>query len=161
MTFPKTNFILLLFTSLFISSSQAQKIESTGITIAEIKIIHSTMLNEDRKIYIYAPLNHYEPLPVIYLIYGENILLVAGIVDFLYQTNQLPPMIVVGFGNYKYDRARDLINTYNLLIMDGTTDSVFWKNSGGGENFLKFIKDEIMPFVEKNYNSSPNKILFV
>jgi predicted alpha/beta superfamily hydrolase len=160
MTFLKPNFILLLFSCLFTIISQAQKIDSTGITIAEIKIIHSTILNEDRKIYVYTPVNHSEQLPVIYLMDGENISLVAGIVDFLYQTNQLPPMIVVGIGNYEYDRNRDLTPTHNLLNMDGTADSVFWKNSGGGENFLKFIKDEVIPFVEKNYNPSPNKIFF-
>jgi predicted alpha/beta superfamily hydrolase len=160
MTFLKTNFSLLLFTCLFANISQAQKIDSTRITIAEIKIIHSTILNEDRKIYVYTPVNHSEPLPVIYLMDGENISLVAGIVDFLYQTNHLPPMIVVGIGNYEYDRNRDLTPSHSLLNMDGTTDSLFYKTSGGGENFLKFIKDEVMPFVEKNYNPSPNKIFF-
>ena len=160
MTFLKTNHILLLFTCLFTNISQAQKIDSTGITIAEIKIIHSTILNEDRKIYVYTPVNHSEPLPVIYLMDGEMISLVAGIVDFLYQANQLPPMIVVGIGNYEYDRARDLTPTHSLLDMDGTTDNIDFKTSGGGENFLKFIKEELMPFVEKNYNTSPNKIFF-
>ena len=160
MTFLKTNLILLLFTCLFTNISQAQKIDSTKLTIAEIKIIHSTILNEDRKIYIYTPVNHSEPLPVIYLMDGEMISLVAGIVDFLYKANQLPPMIVVGIGNYEYDRARDLTTTHNLLNMDGTTDSINLKTSGGGENFLKFIKDELVPFVEKNYNTSPNKIFF-
>lgn len=160
MTFLKTNFSLLLFTYLINNISQAQKMDSTGLVIAEIKIIHSTILNEDRKIYIYTPINHSEQLPVIYLMDGEMVSLVAGIVDFLYQTNQLPPIIVVGIGNYEYDRARDLTPTHNLLNMDGTTDSIFWKNSGGSENFLKFIKEELMPFVEKNYNPSPNKIFF-
>jgi len=160
MGFHKIKFILLLFACLFSNLLQAQKIDSTGITIAEIKIIHSTILNEDRKIYVYTPANHSERLPVIYLMDGEMISLVAGIADFLYQTNQLPPMIVVGIGNYEYDRNRDLTATHSLLNMDGTTDSIFWKNSGAGENFLKFIKDEVMPFVEKNYNPSPNKIFF-
>ncbi len=160
MTFLKTNFILLFFACFFTNTSQAQKIDSTGITIAEIKIIHSIILNEDRKIYVYTPVNHSQPLPVIYLMDGEMISLVAGIVDFLYQANQLPPMIVVGIGNYEYDRARDLTTSHSLWQMDGTTDSNSWKNSGGGENFLKFIKDELMPYVEKNYNPSPDKIFF-
>ena len=160
MTFLKTNLILLLFTCLFTNISQAQKIDSTGITIAEIKIIHSTILNEDRKIYVYTPVNRSEPLPVIYLMDGEMISLVAGIVDFLHKANQLPPMIVVGIGNYEYDRFRDLTATHSFWQMNGTIDSIDLKTSGGGESFLKFIKDELMPFVEKNYNPSPNKIFF-
>ena len=118
-------------------------------------------MNEDRKIYVYNPdISISQPLPVLYLLDGEIMSLVAGIVDFLYQTNQLPPMIVVGIGNYEYDRARDLSTTHSFWQMDGTTDSLSWKTSGGGENFLKFIKDELMPFIEKNYNPSPNKIFF-
>jgi predicted alpha/beta superfamily hydrolase len=160
MTFFKFKFFLLLFACLFANLLQAQKTDSTGITIAEIKIIHSTILNEDRKIYVYTPANHSEPLPVIYLMDGENISLVAGIVDFLYQTNQLPPIIVVGIGNYEYDRNRDLSPTHSLLNMDGTSNSINFKTTGGGENFLKFINDELIPYVEKNYKPSPNKIFF-
>lgn len=160
MTFLRKNYILFLFACLFTNILQAQQIDSTGITIAEIKIIHSTILNEDRKIYVYTPVNHSEPLPVIYLMDGEMISLVAGIADFLYKANQLPPMIIVGIGNYEYDRARDLTTSHSLWQMDGTTDSIRGKNSGGGENFMKFIKDEVMPFVEKNYKTSPNKIFF-
>lgn len=160
MTFFKFKFFLLLFACLFANLLQAQKADSTGITIAEIKIIHSTILNEDRKIYVYTPAYHSEPLPVIYLMDGENISLVAGIVDFLYQTNQLPPIIVVGIGNYEYDRNRDLSPTHSLLNMDGTSNSINFKTTGGGENFLKFINDELIPYVEKNYKPSPNKIFF-
>ena len=80
MTFLKTNFILLLFICLFSNILLAQKTDSTKVTIAEIKIIHSTILNEDRKIYVYTPVNHSEPLPVIYLMDGEMISLMAGIV---------------------------------------------------------------------------------
>lgn len=160
MPFRKINFIPLLFICLFYNISQAQKIDSTGITIAEIKIIHSGILNEDRKIYIYNPVNISQPLPVVYLMDGEMIPLVAGIVDFLYQSNQLPPMIIVGVGNYEYDRARDLTTAHSLLNIDGTTDSINFKTSGGGENFLKFMKEEVMPYVTKNYNTSPNKIFF-
>jgi predicted alpha/beta superfamily hydrolase len=85
---------------------------------------------------------------------------VAGIVDFLSQTNQLPPMIVVGIGNYEYDRFRDLTATQSFWQMNGTTDSINLKTSGGGESFLKFIKDEVMTYIEKNYKTSPNKIFF-
>ncbi len=160
MIFLKCKFFLLLFACLFSNILLAQKMDSTGITIAEIKLIHSKILNEDRKIYVYTPVNHPEPLPIIYLMDGEMISLVAGIVDFLYQANELPPLIIVGIGNYEYDRVRDLTTTHSLLNMDNTIDSIFWKSSGGGENFLKFIKDELMPYVEKNYNPSPNKIFF-
>ena len=129
--------------------------------ILRMEIIHSNILNENRKIYVYNPdISISQPLPVLYLLDGEMMSLVAGIVDFLYQANQLPPMIVVGIGNYEYDRNRDLTTTHSFSNMDGTTDSIIWRSSGGGENFFKFIKYELMSFVEKNYNTSPNKIFF-
>ena len=161
MTFHKINLYLLLFACFFSNILLAQKTDTTKLTIAEIKIIHSNILNENRKIYVYNPdTSLSQTLPVLYLLDGEMMSLVAGIVDFLYHAGQLPPMLVVGIGNYEYDRARDLSTTHSFLNMDGKTDSISWRNSGGGENFLKFIKDELMPYVEKNYNPSPNKIFF-
>jgi predicted alpha/beta superfamily hydrolase len=159
MTFHKINLCLLLFACLFSNILLAQKNDSTKVTIAEIRIIHSTILNEDRKIYVYNPdISPSQPLPVLYLLDGENISLIAGIVDYLSQNSELPPMIIVGIGNFEYDRIRDLSNTHTLFNMDGTTDSIRWKTSGGGENFLQFVKEELMPYVEKNYKTSPNKI---
>ena len=160
MPFHKINLCLILCACLFSNLLLAQKIDSAKVIVAEIKIIHSTILNEDRKIYVYNPdISLSQTLPVIYLLDGENISLVAGIADYLSKNSELPPMIIVGIGNFEYDRIRDLSNTHTLFNMDGTTDSLRWQTSGGGENFIKFVKDELMPYVEKNYKISPIKIL--
>ncbi len=166
MKFHKSNSLLLFFACLSCNLLRGQKTDSTRITIAEIKIIHSTILNEDRKIYVYNPAvnpTNYLPqqLPVLYLLDGDaDISLVAGIADYLSQSSELPPMIIVGIGNFEYDRIRDLSTTHTLFNMDGATDSTRWQSSGGGDIFLKFIKDELMPYVEKNYKTSTNKIFF-
>ena len=57
----------------------------------------------------------------------------------------MPEMIVVGIQNT--NRTRDMTPT--------KTESA---NSGGGENFMKFIETEVMPMVEKNYRTQPFKI---
>lgn len=44
------------------------------------------------------------------------------------------------------------------LIFDGKVDGSL-VNTGGGENFLKFIETELIPYVDKNYRTQPYRIL--
>ena len=157
--------LLALLILLSVNSINAQKSENTKLTIADIVTIHSKILNEDRKIYIYSPDQTAGPyLPqasaVLYLLDGETQMsVVASQVQYLSEVyNVLPHMIVVGIGNYNYDRLRDLTPTHSLTGFNGKVDSnpaSPLKSSGGGENFLKFVKEEVMPYVEDNYNTTP------
>ncbi len=125
------------------------------LKIANLKIIHSKILKQKRKIFIYKPKTdiHAEtPLPVLYMMDGESIAMVAGIVDSSINNGDFPPMIIVGIANYKDERTNDLTPT---------TDQHFsTSKSGGGELFLKFVKDEVIPFVNNEYKTSNEKILF-
>jgi predicted alpha/beta superfamily hydrolase len=55
------------------------------------------------------------------------------------------------------DRIKDLTPTHSLLNFDGKVDS-YLKTSGGNEQFLNFIQQELMPYMEANYKTSPFKI---
>ena len=55
-------------------------------------------------------------------------------------------MVVVGIPNK--DRKRDL-TTYHVHSFFG--DSISAKTSGGAENFTKFIGEELLPYIEKEY----------
>jgi hypothetical protein len=95
MPFHRINLCLLLFACLFAclfaNVLTAQYNDSNKVTIADIKTIHSAVLNEDRKIYVYQPdISSSQPLPVLYMLDGENISLVAGIVDYLSKNSELP-----------------------------------------------------------------------
>jgi len=156
----KNLFILLLL----FSNARAQNTD-TKVTAAEIVTIHSNVLNEDRKLYIYKPAedNIYAPAacPVIYLLDGDvQTKMVAGQVSYLSESYPvIPKMIVVGIGNT--DRTRDLTPNHSVIGFDGKPDTsanAFGKHSGGGEKFIQFIKQEVMPYVEKNYHPAPYKI---
>ena len=153
-------FILIVLATL---TAGAQKGDSTKLTIADIKIIHSKILNEDRKIYISIPTTisgqQTSPAPVLYLMDGDaHTALVTSQIQYLSESyGELPQMIVVGIANYSYDRIRDLSPTHSLAGADSATSP--FKTSGGGEKFIQFVKEEVMPFVEQNYNTLPYKIL--
>jgi predicted alpha/beta superfamily hydrolase len=70
-------------------------------------------------------------------------------------------MLVVGIEGTA-TRIRDLTPTHSLIDnlghLDSSPDS-WLKDSGGGERFTQFIRDEVMPFVERHYKAGPFKIL--
>jgi hypothetical protein len=136
----------------------AQKIDSKILKMVNSRIIHSKVLNQKRKLFIYKPqidIFSEAPLPVLYMMDGENIAMVAGIVDSLINSGDFPPMIIVGIANYKDERTND------LTPVPLTTNQYFSATkSGGGNLFLKFIKDEVIPLVNKDYKTSNEKILF-
>ncbi len=150
---------LLIFTLCFSSNFvRAQKIDTAILKIADLKVIHSKLLNQDRKIFIYKPKTDIypeTPLPVLYMMDGESIAMVAGIVDFSINNGDFPPMIIVGIANYEDERINDLSPVHLTTNQYFTTSK-----SGGGELFLKFVKDEVIPFVNKEYKTSKEKILF-
>ena len=152
--------ILFLIVNLSFSSNslRAQKIDSKILKMVNSKIIHSKVLNQKRKLYIYKPqidIFSEAPLPVLYMMDGENIGMVAGIVDSLINSGDFPPMIIVGIANYKDERTNDL-----TPVPLPTNNSLGATKSGGGKLFLKFIKDEAIPFINKEYKTRNEKILF-
>jgi predicted alpha/beta superfamily hydrolase len=152
---------LLLFVSLHAQSQNKQTYEYPS---SSILTIHSKVLNEDRKIYIHCPkpdlLNLNERFPILYIMDADNHFeLLAQYADYLSRPDVLaiPKIIVVGITNT--DRRRDLTPTKSIIDFLGKPDSSnILKPSGGNENFLQFIRTELMPTIEKNYKTAPYKI---
>ncbi|WP_177230354.1 alpha/beta hydrolase [Chitinophaga sp. CF118] len=141
--------------------SKAQKKTLYEHTASDVVTISSRVLNEDRKVYIHYPkvdsANLNKRFPVLYLMDGESHFdMLSQYVDYLsrWDVNVIPEMIVVGITNTK--RTRDLTPTQSIINYFGQPDTatVSWmKPSGGGEQFLRFIKEELMPYVELNYKT--------
>jgi predicted alpha/beta superfamily hydrolase len=92
----------------------------------------------------------------LYLLDGENHFhILSGYVEYLRHWQVIPPTIVVGI--VSVDRVKDLTPTHSLINFDGNVDSNY-KTSGGNEQFLNFIQQELMPYMEVNYKISPFKI---
>lgn len=133
---------------------------------ADIIKLSSKILNEDRGIYIYVPptdtLLPNKNYPVIYVLDGDNhFSMIAEYCRYLSRrdVNVMPEMIIVGIPNT--NRTRDLTPTHSILDYDGkpdTNSNSRFKASGGGYNFLKFIGDELIPYVDAHYKTEVFKI---
>lgn len=115
--------------------------------------INSTILKEKRIIQIVLPEN-YKPgsadkYDVLYVLDGEgNTKLADDIARFLNGESYMPPTIIVGVINT--DRNRDLTPTH----------SNDFNTSGGADKFLGFLKDELIPYVNKTYPSNGDNTIF-
>jgi uncharacterized protein len=150
-------FILWLLTAIPVLAQESPSDKSQDIIIGKSLSIHSKILGEDRTILIGLP-DGYEnsrgSYPVLYLLDGDgHFHHTTGTIKFLVNNNKIPPMIVVGITNT--DRTRDL--TPPVLL-----DTAFLNRMptvGGADNFLKFVKNELIPYVDQNYRSAPFKVL--
>ena len=120
------------------------------IEIGETVTIKSKILNEDRKILVYLPAeykNSSTRYPVLYTLDGNTYFMASlGIMKYHADFDNAPEMIIVAIPNT--NRQRDFTPT--------KTD--YSPVSGGADNFLKFIKEELFPFIEKNYRTQPYKV---
>ena len=69
---------------------------------------------------------------------------------------QVPELIVVAVPNT--NRTRDLTPTHSTVGGDGE-ESPFLEASGGGDAFLDFLRNELIPHVEARYRTKPYRIL--
>ena len=126
--------------------------EAGPIVIGQRLKIHSTILNEDRMLWIYNPdtaRTSTMRYPVIYLLDGEaHFIHTTGIVQFLAEVGRMPEMVVVGIEST--NRMRD-------FTPQPADKSVPF--SGSAETFLRFVKDELIPFVDANYRTAPFRVL--
>lgn len=132
----------------FCANAQTNKIE-----IGIIDTVTSKILNEKRAIWIYKPDNFdlTKKYPVIYLLDGDwHFVSVVGMIQQLSYINGntiCPEMIIVGIPIK--DRYRDLTPTCDSLIS---------KTSGGYNNFISFINNELFPYINSTYPTAPYKM---
>ena len=122
------------------------------ITIGHIDSLKSDILGETRKIWMHLPKNYEDgkKYPVLYLLDGPgHFHSVTGLIKELSTngTRALPEMIVIAIANT--NRSRDLIPTY--AEVDYRTGNSLQYDSGGGNAFLDFIEDELIPYVDSTY----------
>jgi predicted alpha/beta superfamily hydrolase len=136
----KTAFsFLILFCT--ISEANAQFLSQIGLKDS----VYSEVLKESRDIYVQLP-DGYDPksdrkYPTAYILDGENLLPALTVTQKSYTGGFLPDMILIGISNHQN-------RTMNL------TPSVVepsWEPNGGAADFLEFIANELIPFVEEKY----------
>ena len=158
---PKSmsKFILLLFFLLVNQFTKAQ--ETKEISIGTVHQIHSNQLNEDREYWVNLPEsyhdegNSYKRYPILILLDGNaHFRSITGMVNYMssgYNGNRvIPEMIVVAIQNV--DRRRDFTPDKIITVREN--------NSGGGEKFLSFLEEEMIPELDANYRTDSYRILF-
>lgn len=149
--------LLLLALSSFAHSAPQEAHAIGSVTIAERYSIQSKALNETRTFLVHKPGGYDftdERYPVIVLLDGEtNIQHVSASADFLANNGRAMKMLVVGIENT--DRQRDftppITNTRNNDRPEGKV--------GGAEQFLSFIGEELLPYIDRTYRTRPTRIL--
>lgn len=130
-------------------------------TIGVTNTLRSDALGEDRILNIVLP-HGYSPdgdarFPVIYVLDGsidEDIVHIAGLVQFTSMPwiDWLPPSIVVGIANV--DRKRDFTHPTTIA-----KDKEQFPTTGGSASFIRFLGDELIPFIDSTYRSSSERTL--
>ena len=137
------------------------------VVTGHIDSLWSSTLKERRQLLIYTPPGYdssrYLPrrYPVLYLLDGDaHFQSVTGLVQILSSginaSFVIPPMIVVAIANT--DRTRDLTPTHSQWGPDGKYIEPSFKNSGGGPTFLRFVRTELIPYVDSAYRTTDYRV---
>lgn len=119
---------------------------------AESITINSKILSESRELLISLPKDYsnQKKYPVSYVLDGES--LFKGhkdVVNYLSEKNVIPEMIIVGVANK--NRSLDLTH-----VPDSSSN---FQPNGGGQNFESFVTNELIPYIDSTYSTSPYRLL--
>ncbi len=132
----------------------AAQSDGDPVTIGTWREIESEVLGETRRLIVSKPEGYDNPekrFPVLYLLDGEtHFHHTTGLVEYMAGNDVMPEMLVVAVTNT--DRTRD------LTPAKAEPDPEF-PSAGGADNFIKFLRDELVPFVDENYRTEPYRIL--
>ena len=128
--------------------------------------IKSKILDQDREYLVYLPASYHNDrylqssYPVLFLLDGELFFHPAsGMVDYMGGLGgQIPELIVVGVRHE--NRTHELTPTKSIHDFRKGKTSPTLSESGGGEKFLQFVTQELMPRIDSDYRTRPFRILF-
>ena len=139
------------------------QVNDTALKLGKRDSVYSEILGETRRYWVHLPSSYHDrsiqPIkyPVLYVLDGNiHFHSITGMIEILSSgvngTHVIPEMIVVAILNT--DRTRDLTPTVSKKGFDGK-DADWISNSGGGDDFLQFLEEELIPGVESDYRTFP------
>lgn len=135
-----------------------------------LQSIHSDILNEDRPYWVHLPASYEnEPdrhYPVVVILDGEmNGLWVPGILDFMARRKRMSEVVAVGIhssdpevGLPQDTRVRDTTPTHSIIEYNGEVRDSY-EPSGGADNFLRFVGEELLPHIDAEYRTEPERAI--
>ncbi len=142
----KTRFIILflLFMPFLYASAQ------DGYTVKNDSL-NSEILKQNRKFSIFLPEGYDKndaKFPVIYVLDAtDRDQHIVPTARFLFLNNKMPKVIIVGV--YNIDRNHDFLPDSSKNASTG----------GGADNFIRFFKEELIPYIDSNFKTEPYKVL--
>lgn len=144
----------------FSSGLQAQQLPET-IVLGERLSVRSEILQQDRRYLVYLPpsysgeANADKSFPVIYLLDGgAHFNAATGALHHLSAPNsgvgRIAEMIVIGIPN--------MGRTHNMTPTN-VTAGPYADDSGGAADFLRFLREELIPEIESRYRTSGERTL--
>ena len=127
--------------------------DGDDIVLGKYRILQSRALNEERLLFVHLPRSYDDTqlrYPVLYVLYVDlydYFMDAAATAERLGSTGEMPPMIVIGLANT--NRYRDLLPFRTTTLPE----------SGGADNFLRFLEEELIPFVDTTYRTKHFRIL--
>lgn len=147
--------VIILLGLLSIASSFAGEASpSSPLAMGETWTIESKALGETRRINVYLPAGYQTSkelrMPVLYMPDGgmaEDFLHVAGLIEVLVGDGTMRPFLLVGIENT--EPRRDLTGPTT-----NTEDRKIAPRVGGSAKFRAFLRDELMPEVQRRYRTT-------
>jgi predicted alpha/beta superfamily hydrolase len=146
--------LLILFTLFFSLGGKSQN-------CFEVHKIKSKVLKEKRSIWVGLPANYHKDssYAVVYVLDAEDRFeLTYSLTKELFENqNTIPELIVVGIPNVdKVRRLYDMTFTDSQVTATGKKDTIGCFGlllTGNGPSFLKFLENEVVPYVDVHYNT--------
>ena len=140
----------------FLMSSMVIGQDDQTWVIGEQRSLESKKLGETRQLIIGKPASYgqgNQKYPVVVLLDGDaHFHHTTGTANFLAMNGFMPEALVVAIPNT--DRTRDLTPK-----TDNVRDRAEMPTAGGADDFLAFIKDELLPWVSSEYRTNDYRIL--
>lgn len=145
---------------------EIQRFESVVLSNTQVRKMHSEITKENYHIYVNIPAHYYdEPkntYPSLFMLDADySFALAKQISEHLSDRSHMPEAFVFGIAydgpsNYRLNRTRDDTPTY---VVDGGYGREFQKHSGGGPAFTAFLEKELVPYLQKHFRLSAQKVL--
>jgi hypothetical protein len=123
----------------------------TSLYSTSTKHIISKAVSDSFYILVSVPDGYYtsdKKYPVLYVLDGDIAFgMAASIARYLQIGENIPELIIVGIGYGSIDKSAGEKRRRDYRPVE----------SGGAENFLLFIKDELIPYIDSNYRTIPNE----
>jgi hypothetical protein len=124
------------------------------ISLGSYRVLHSQVLGEDRVLQVHLPRDYADgslAYPVVYVFYSDWVEgYFAQLVNDLYHLtmDRMPPAILVGVPNTQ--RYRDLLPWPRERALG---------EEGRADRFLRFVQEELIPFVDAEYRTKPFRVM--